>query len=106
MRWGIKRVSHDTLRQQFVDAAVDQARVLGVALPDPDLTWNEERQHWDFGAIDWPEFYRVLAGQGPCNQERLATRVKAWDGGAWVRDAAMAYASKQALKAQAAQQAA
>ena len=106
MRWGIKRVSNDTLRQKFVDAAVDQAKVLGVTLPDPDLRWNEERQHWDFGAIDWPEFYRVVAGQGPCNQERLAMRVKAWDEGAWVRDAATAYARKQALKAQAPQQAA
>ena len=106
MRWGIKRVSNDTLRQKFVDAAVDQARVLGVSLPDPDLRWNEERQHWDFGVIDWPEFYRVLAGQGPCNQDRLATRVTAWDEGAWVRDAATAYARKQALKAQAPQQAA
>jgi ring-1,2-phenylacetyl-CoA epoxidase subunit PaaA len=106
MRWGIKRVSNDTLRQKFVDAAVDQARVLGVSLPDPDLRWNEERQHWDFGVIDWPEFYRVLAGQGPCNQDRLATRVTAWDEGAWVRDAATAYARKQALKAQTPQQAA
>ena len=106
MRWGIKRVSNDTLRQKFVDATVDQAKLLGVTLPDPDLTWNEERQHWDFGAIDWPEFYRVVAGEGPCNQERLAMRVKAWDEGAWVRDAATAYARKQALKAQAPQQAA
>ena len=106
MRWGIKRVSNDTLRQKFVDATVDQAKLLGVTLPDPDLTWNEERQHWDFGAIDWPEFYRVVAGEGPCNQERLAMRVKAWDEGAWVRDAATAYARKQAVKAQAPQQAA
>jgi len=106
MRWGIKRVSNDTLRQKFVDAAVDQARVLGVTLPDPDLQWNEERQHWDFGAIDWSEFYRVVAGQGPCNQERLAMRVSAWDEGAWVRDAATAYARKQALKAQAPRQSA
>jgi ring-1,2-phenylacetyl-CoA epoxidase subunit PaaA len=106
MRWGIKRVSNDTLRQKFVDATVDQAKLLGVTLPDPDLTWNEERQHWDFGAIDWPEFFRVVAGQGPCNQERLAMRVRAWDEGAWVRDAATAYARKQALKAQAPQQAA
>ncbi len=106
MRWGIKRVSNDTLRQKFVDATVDQAKVLGVTLPDPDLKWNEERQHWDFGAIDWPEFYRVVVGHGPCNQERLAMRVKAWDEGAWVRDAATAYARKQALKSQAPQQAA
>jgi ring-1,2-phenylacetyl-CoA epoxidase subunit PaaA len=102
MRWGIKRVSNDTLRQKFVDATVQQAQVLGVTLPDPDLKWNEERQHWDFGAIDWPEFYRVVAGDGPCNKERLAMRVKAWDDGAWVRDAALAHARKQATKQQAA----
>jgi ring-1,2-phenylacetyl-CoA epoxidase subunit PaaA len=102
MRWGIKRVSNDTLRQKFVDATVDQAKVLGVTLPDPDLTWNEERQHWDFGAIDWPEFFRVVAGDGPCNQERLAKRVKAWDDGAWVREAALAHARKQATQQQAA----
>jgi len=102
MRWGIKRVSNDTLRQKFVDATVQQAQVLGVTLPDADLKWNEERQHWDFGAIDWPEFYRVVAGDGPCNKERLAMRVKAWDDGAWVRDAALAHARKQATKQQAA----
>ena len=102
MRWGIKRVSNDTLRQKFVDATVDQARVLGVTLPDPDLKWNEERQHWDFGAIDWPEFFRVVAGDGPCNQERLAKRVQAWDDGAWVREAALAHARKQATRQQAA----
>jgi len=102
MRWGIKRVSNDTLRQKFVDATVDQAKVLGVTLPDPDLKWNEERGHWDFGAIDWPEFYRVVAGEGPNNRERLAMRVKAWDDGAWVREAAMAHACKQTTKQQAA----
>jgi ring-1,2-phenylacetyl-CoA epoxidase subunit PaaA len=87
------------LRQKFVDAAVEQAKVLGVTLPDPDLKWNEERGengHWDFGAIDWSEFKRVLAGDGPLNRERLAARVKAWDVGAWVREAAMAYAARQA----------
>ncbi|HOB94387.1 MAG TPA: 1,2-phenylacetyl-CoA epoxidase subunit A [Aquabacterium sp.] len=98
MRWGIKRVSNDTLRQKFVDATVEQAKVLGVTLPDPDLKWNEERQHWDFGAIDWPEFFRVVAGDGPCNQERLAERVQAWDDGAWVREAALAHSRKQATK--------
>ncbi len=102
MRWGIKRVSNDTLRQKFVDATVEQAKVLGVTLPDPDLRWNEERQHWDFGAIDWAEFFRVVAGDGPCNQERLAERVQAWDDGAWVREAALAHARKQATKRQAA----
>ena len=98
MRWGIKRVSNDTLRQKFVDAAVQQAQVLGVSLPDPDLKWNEDRQQWDFGAIDWDEFWRVIAGDGPCNRERLAERVQAWDDGAWVREAALAHAGKQAMK--------
>jgi ring-1,2-phenylacetyl-CoA epoxidase subunit PaaA len=98
MRWGIKRVSNDELRQRFVDACVDQAKILGVTLPDPDLKWNEERQHNDFGAIDWDEFWRVVNGNGPCNRERLAARVKAWDDGQWVRDAALAYADKQQLK--------
>jgi ring-1,2-phenylacetyl-CoA epoxidase subunit PaaA len=102
MRWGIKRVSNDTLRQKFVDATAEQAKVLGVTLPDPDLQWNAERGHHDFGAIDWSEFTRVLAGEGPCNRERLAARVKAWDDGAWVREAALAHARKQALKKEAA----
>jgi ring-1,2-phenylacetyl-CoA epoxidase subunit PaaA len=97
-RWGIKRISNDALRQKFVDACVDQARVLGVALPDPDLKWNAARGQHDFGAIDWAEFGRVVGGHGPCNQERLAARVKAWDDGAWVRDAAMVYGAKQAAK--------
>jgi ring-1,2-phenylacetyl-CoA epoxidase subunit PaaA len=96
MRWGIKRLSNDTLRQKFVDACAEQARVLGVSLPDPDLKWNEARQAHDFGAIDWDEFWRVVGGDGPCNRERLAARVKAWDDGAWVREAALAHASKQA----------
>ena len=97
-RWGIKRISNDALRQKFVDACVDQARVLGVSLPDPDLKWNEIRGEHDFGTVDWAEFWRVVGGHGPCNQERLAARVKAWDDGAWVREAAMAYAIKQAAK--------
>ncbi len=95
MRWGIKRVSNDELRQRFVDATVEQAKVLGVTPPDPDLKWNEERQHYDFGAIDWDEFWNVIQGNGPCNKDRLAARVKAWEEGAWVREAALAYAAKQ-----------
>jgi ring-1,2-phenylacetyl-CoA epoxidase subunit PaaA len=95
MKWGIKRVSNDELRQKFIDAAAEQAKVLGVTLPDPELKWNAEREHYDFGAIDWSEFKRVLAGNGPCNRERLAARVKAWDDGAWVREAALAHAAKQ-----------
>ena len=95
MRWGIKRISNDELRQKFVDATVPQAKVLGVTLPDPDLKWNEARGHYDYGAIDWDEFWAVVNGNGPCNRERLATRVKAHNEGQWVRDAALAYARKQ-----------
>jgi ring-1,2-phenylacetyl-CoA epoxidase subunit PaaA len=98
MRWGIKRISNDDLRQKFVDATVPQAELLGVTLPDPELKWNEERQHHDFGAIDWSEFWRVVNGHGPCNKERLAARVKAWDDGAWVREAALAHSRKQQAK--------
>jgi len=98
MRWGIKRVSNDTLRQKFVDATVQQAQVLGVTLPDPDLKWNAEREHWDFGAIDWAEFWRVVGGEGPCNRERLDMRVAAWEDGEWVREAALAHARKQSMK--------
>jgi ring-1,2-phenylacetyl-CoA epoxidase subunit PaaA len=98
MRWGIKRVSNDTLRQKFVDAAVQQAEVLGVSFPDPDLRWNEKSQHWDYGAIDWAEFWGVVGGEGPCNRERLAARVKAWEDGEWVREAALAHARKETLK--------
>jgi ring-1,2-phenylacetyl-CoA epoxidase subunit PaaA len=98
MRWGIKRNSNDELRQKFVDACVDQAKVLGVTLPDLDLKWNEARGHWDFGAIDWSEFWRVVGGDGPCNRERLAARVKAWDDGAWVREAALAHERKRAMR--------
>ena len=99
MRWGIKRVSNDELRQKFIDATVEQARVLGITLPDPDLKWNEERQSYDHGPINWDEFWRVIAGDGPCNQERLSARVQAWDDGAWVRDAALAHARKQQARA-------
>jgi ring-1,2-phenylacetyl-CoA epoxidase subunit PaaA len=99
MRWGIKRISNDALRQKYLDATVEQAKVLGVTLPDPELRWNEERQSHDFGAIDWTEFWAVVNGDGPCNRERLAARVKAWEDGAWVRDAALAYSRKRdALK--------
>ncbi|MDE2454261.1 MAG: 1,2-phenylacetyl-CoA epoxidase subunit A [Burkholderiales bacterium] len=94
-RWGIKRLSNDTLRQKFIDACAEQAQVLGVGLPDPELKWNEERGHYDHGPIDWAEFWRVVGGHGPCNRERLAARVKAWDDGAWVREAALAHAAKQ-----------
>ena len=95
-RWGIKRLSNDALRQKFVDATVAQAQVLGVTVPDPLLQWNEARGQHDIGPIDWAEFWRVVNGHGPCNSERLAARVKAWDDGAWVREAALAHAKKQA----------
>ncbi len=96
MKWGIKRISNDDLRQKFIDATAEQAKILGVTLPDPDLRWNEARGHYDFGAIDWKEFWQVVGGEGPCNRERLAARVKAWNDGAWVREAALAHAARQA----------
>jgi ring-1,2-phenylacetyl-CoA epoxidase subunit PaaA len=99
-QWGIKRITNDDLRQKFVDATVEQAKVLGVTLPDDQLKWNEGRGHYDFGAIDWEEFWRVVNGDGPCNRERLATRAKAHDDGAWVREAALAHAEKQRRRAQ------
>jgi len=98
-QWKIKLLSNDELRQRFVDQTVPQADFLGIAMPDPDLKWNAERGHYDFGEIDWAEFHDVLKGNGPCNRERLAARVKAWDDGAWVREAAIAYAEKHAARA-------
>ena len=98
--WGIKRISNDDLRQKFIDATVPQAELLGLVIPDPDLGWNEARGHYDHGAIDWDEFWRVVNGDGPCNRERLATRVKAYEEGAWVREAALAYADKQRMRTQ------
>ena len=94
MLWKIKRKTNDELRQQFVDITVPQADYLGLKMPDPDLKWNEERGHYDFGEIDWDEFWQVVKGNGPCNKERIAARQKAWDDGKWVREAAMAYAGK------------
>ena len=98
MQWKIKRFTNDELRQKFVDVTVEQARVLGLTVPDPDLKWNEERGHYDFGAINWDEFWNVVKGNGPCNKKRLAMRKDAWDNGKWVRDAAMAYAAKRAAR--------
>jgi ring-1,2-phenylacetyl-CoA epoxidase subunit PaaA len=102
MKWGIKRISNDELRQQFVDATIPQGELLGVSFPDPDLRWNEARGHYDFGAIDWSEFWNVVNGHGPCNKERLQARVDAWEEGAWVREAALAHAEKQAARVAAA----
>src|ERR1700688_3381919 len=102
-KWKIKRFSNDELRQKFVDATVPQAQYLGLAIPDPGMKQNAAG-NWEYSAIDWDEFNQVLAGNGPCNRDRLAARRKAHDEGAWVREAAQAYAEKrkQRLAAQAA----
>jgi len=97
-QWKIKRMSNDDLRQKFVDMIAEQVKVLGMTIPDKDLKWNEERKHFDFGEINWDEFWNVVKGNGPCNKERLQARKKAWDDGAWVRDAATAYAEKRRSK--------
>jgi ring-1,2-phenylacetyl-CoA epoxidase subunit PaaA len=94
-RWKIKRFTNDALRQKFIDATVAQGHYLGLVFPDPELRFNEATGHWDFGPIDWQEFRRVLSGDGPCNRERLAARRRAHEAGAWVREAALAYAAKQ-----------
>lgn len=95
MRWRIKRFTNDELRQKFVDVTVEQAKILGLQVPDKDLKWNEERGHYDYGKINWDEFWNVVKGHGPCNKQRLETRKKAWEEGAWVREAATAYAGKR-----------
>ncbi len=97
MAWGIKRFSNDELRQRFVDMVAPQAVVLGLTPPDPDLRWNEEREHFDFGAPDFEELRRVVSGDGPCNRQRAAHHRKAHEDGAWVRDAAAAYAAKHTV---------
>ena len=94
-RWKIKRFSNDELRQKFVDATVPQAQFLGLAIPDPGMKLNQATGHWEFSAIDWNEFRQVLAGNGPCNRDRIAARRKAHEEGAWVREAAAAYAEKR-----------
>ena len=100
--WRIKRHSNDELRQRFVDMAVPQSEVLGLSLPDPALRWNEERGHYDFGPIDWEEFYAVVRGEGPTAKERMKARVEAWEEGAWVREAALAHAERRRTRAEAA----
>ncbi len=99
MAWKIKRFSNDELRQKFVDVTVQQAEFLGISVPDPDLKFDEETGHYTFGEIDWQEFIEVIAGNGPCNQQRMEKRRKAHSDGEWVREAAQAYASKQAARA-------
>ncbi len=103
MAWNIKRFSNDELRQRFVDMLVPQAEVLGITLPDPAIAWNEERQSYDLGDLDWTEFHEVLAGRGQANAERIERRREAHEGGEWVREAARAYARKQAEAADAAE---
>ena len=97
-KWKIKRFSNDELRQKFVDATVPQAQYLGLTIPDPGMKQNEKTGHWEYSAIDWSEFKQVLAGNGPCNRDRMAARRKAHDEGAWVREAARAYADKRKLR--------
>lgn len=95
MAWKIKRITNDDLRQMFIDQTVPQAHYLGCTIPDPDLAFDEETGHWRIGEIDWDEFWATIRGDGPLNRERIAHKVKAWDDGAWVREAATAYAAKQ-----------
>jgi ring-1,2-phenylacetyl-CoA epoxidase subunit PaaA len=94
MAWNIKQNSNDELRQKFVDQTAPQADYLGLTIPDDELRWNEETKQYDFGEPDWNEFYAVLGGNGPCNRERLSARQKAWNDGAWFRDALTAHAQK------------
>lgn len=98
LKWKVKRLSNDELRQRFVDMTVPQAEILGITLPDPLLKYNESRGHYDFGEIDWEEFQQVVMGNGPCNKERMQARVKAHEEGIWVREAASAYAEKMKSK--------
>ena len=102
MRWRIKRDTNDELRQKFVDITVPQADALGLTVPDPDLKWNEAKGGYDFGEVDWEEFYAVVKGEGPVAKERMKARREAWDKGAWVREAAAVYAEKHARRAEAA----
>ena len=99
MKWKIKRQFNDKLRQKFIDQTVGQAEVIGLIIPDKDLKWNQQREHYDFGEMDWVEFWSVVNGNGPCNKQRLDHHKKAHDEGEWVRNAAKAYAKKQELVA-------
>jgi ring-1,2-phenylacetyl-CoA epoxidase subunit PaaA len=106
MTWKIKRFSNDDLRQKFIDATIPQAEYLGLKVPDPDLRFNEESGHYEHGEIDWDEFWRVVKGGGKMNRDRIADRKKAWDDGAWVRDAALAHAEKRRARQEATRHAA
>ena len=98
MQWKIKRFSNDELRQKFVDICTEQAKALGLKIPDDKLKWNEGKKHYAFGEINWEEFWNVVKGNGPCNKQRLADRVSAHENGEWVREAALAYAEKKKQK--------
>ena len=98
MKWKIKRLSNDDLRQQFIDVTVPQAELIGLSVPDPDLKWNEETGHYESGSINWDEFWQVVEGNGPCNHDRIKARKEAKENGLWVREAAMAHAEKRAAK--------
>lgn len=100
MKWKIKRISNDELRQQFVDITVPQAEMIGLTVPDKDLKWNDSTGHYDFGAINWEEFYNVIKGNGPCNFDRIEARKNAKENGKWVRDAALAFAEKRQKEVQ------
>lgn len=102
MKWKIKVESNDTVRQRFIDRTVPQAHAAGLTIPDPDLKFNEETGHWEIGEIEWEEFYQVIKGNGPCNRKRMKARRDAEENGAWIREAAAAYAQKQANKVKAA----
>lgn len=95
MKWRIKRFTNDELRQKFIDVTIEQAALIGLTIPDPDLKFNEQTGHYEHGQINWTEFWNVVKGNGPCNKERLETRTKAWEEGAWVRAAALAHAAKR-----------
>lgn len=101
MKWKIKRKTNDELRQNFVDMIAEQIKLLGMTLPDPDLKWNEAKKQYDFGEINWDEFWNVVKGNGPCNKQRIAARRKAHEEGEWVRAAALAYAEKKQLRTKA-----
>ena len=98
MKWKIKRLSNDDLRQNFIDATVPQAELIGLKVPDENLKWNEETGHYDFSPINWDEFWQVIGGNGPCNKQRVDARRKAKEDGMWVREAAMAFAEKRMKK--------
>jgi ring-1,2-phenylacetyl-CoA epoxidase subunit PaaA len=102
MKWKIKRKSNDELRQNFVDMIAEQVKILGMTLPDEKLKWNEEKKHYDWGEINWDEFWNVVKGNGPCNHQRIEARKKAWEEGKWVREAAAAFHEKRKQKNEAA----